>query len=184
MRLVVGIVQLVQYQFSLPMEHHYHTTHNKTETLDLAKEFAATLVAGDVVALYGDLGAGKTEFVRGICEYFQVGDIVSSPTFTIINSYEGVLPEGDEEELKLYHLDLYRINSHKELQEIGFDECLAAQDSIKLIEWAEKANGNLPRKRYSVIFKLDDKDEDVRTIEIRRTLQNDTDEAVNIAPTT
>ncbi len=162
------------------MEHHYHITHTKTETLDLAKEFAATLMAGDVVALYGDLGAGKTEFVRGICEYFHVGDIVSSPTFTIINSYEGVMPP-DEEELKLYHLDLYRINSTKELQEIGFDECLAAQDSIKLIEWAEKANGSLPRKRYSVIFTLDDKEEDMRKIEIRRTFQDDTDEVVNIA---
>jgi tRNA threonylcarbamoyladenosine biosynthesis protein TsaE len=162
------------------MEHHYHITHNKTETLDLAKEFAATLLSGDIVALYGDLGAGKTEFVRGICEYFQVGDIVSSPTFTIINSYEGVMPPEDDE-LKLYHLDLYRINSEKELQEIGFDECLAAQDSIKLIEWADKANGNLPRKRYSVIFTLDEKEEDVRNIEIRRTEANDNDEAVMIA---
>lgn len=164
----------------MPMEHHYHITHNKTETLDLAKEFAATLLSGDIVALYGDLGAGKTEFVRGICEYFQVGDIVSSPTFTIINSYEGVMPPEDDE-LKLYHLDLYRINSEKELQEIGFDECLAAQDSIKLIEWADKANGNLPRKRYSVIFTLDEKEEDVRNIEIRRTEANDNDEAVMIA---
>jgi tRNA threonylcarbamoyladenosine biosynthesis protein TsaE len=164
----------------MPMEHHYHITHNKTETLDLAKEFAATLIGGDVVALYGDLGAGKTEFVRGICEYFQVVDIVSSPTFTIINSYEGVMPP-EEDELKLYHLDLYRINSEKELQEIGFDECLAAQDSIKLVEWADKANGSLPRKRYSVIFTLDDNEEDVRKIEIRRTEANDSDEAVMIS---
>lgn len=161
------------------MEHHYHITHNKTETLDLAKEFAAKLIAGDIVALYGDLGAGKTEFVRGICEYFQVSDIVSSPTFTIINSYEGIMPS-DDEEIKLYHLDLYRINSEKELQEIGFDECLAAQDSIKLIEWADKANNSLPRKRYSVIFTLDEKEEDVRNIEIRLTNANDDDEAVTV----
>jgi tRNA threonylcarbamoyladenosine biosynthesis protein TsaE len=161
------------------MEHHYHITHNKTETLDLAKEFAATLAPGDIVALYGDLGAGKTEFVRGVCDFFQVGDIVSSPTFTIINSYIGVLPP-DEDEIKMYHLDLYRINSPKELQEIGFDECLAAQDSIKLIEWAEKANGSLPRKRYSIVFRLDDKEEDMRKIEIRRTEASDSDEAVAV----
>jgi tRNA threonylcarbamoyladenosine biosynthesis protein TsaE len=158
------------------MERQLHTTHDKTETIQLGKDFAAQLSTGDVVALYGDLGAGKTEFVRGVCEFFHVGDIVSSPTFTIINSYSGALD--DDEEVKIYHVDLYRINSTDELADIGFDECLAAPDSIKLVEWAEKATDSLPRRRYTIIFRLDDADEDERYIEIRRTDETDSDEAL------
>ncbi len=158
------------------MERQLHTTHDKTETETLGKEFAARLVPGDIIALYGDLGAGKTEFVRGVCEHFRVGEIVSSPTFTIINSYVGVLP--DDEDLRIYHLDLYRINSERELNEIGFDECMAAEDAIKLVEWADKATTSLPAARYSVIFRLDDKDEDTRHIEVRRTEQHETVEPI------
>jgi tRNA threonylcarbamoyladenosine biosynthesis protein TsaE len=158
------------------MERQLHTTHDKAETVQLGKDFAAQLSVGDVVALYGDLGAGKTEFVRGVCDFFHVGDIVSSPTFTIINSYSGDLE--DDEEVKIYHVDLYRINSPDELADIGFDECLAAPDSIKLVEWAEKANGSLPRRRYTVIFRLDETDEDERFIEIRHTDETDSDDAL------
>lgn len=159
------------------MDSHLHTTHDKSETVALGKSFAEHLVAGDVVALHGDLGAGKTEFVRGICEYFHVGDIVSSPTFTIINCYTGTSPENDEE-VKLYHVDLYRLNEKRELEEIGFQECANSPDSIKLIEWANKANGDLPRKRYSVIFRIHSDDEDARDIEIRRLSAEDTEEPI------
>ncbi|MCS6809362.1 MAG: tRNA (adenosine(37)-N6)-threonylcarbamoyltransferase complex ATPase subunit type 1 TsaE [Bacteroidota bacterium] len=161
------------------MERQLHTTHNKTETEHLGKEFASRLVPGDIIALYGDLGAGKTEFVRGVCDYFRVGEIVSSPTFTIINSYIGVLP--NEEEVRIYHLDLYRINSTRELEEIGFEECMAADDAIKLIEWADKAQTAIPAARYSIIFHLDDKEEDTRHIEIRRTEQHEVVEPIIIS---
>lgn len=160
------------------MERQLHTTHNKTETVDLGKEFAARLVPGDIIALYGDLGAGKTEFVRGVCDFFSVGDIVSSPTFTIINSYSGTMPEDDDDEIRIYHLDLYRINSERELSEIGFDECMAAEDAIKLVEWAEKAENTMPPTRYSVIFRLDDNEEDTRYIEVRRTEVTDVIEPI------
>lgn len=161
------------------METQLHTTHSESETIELGRQFAERLVSGDVVALYGDLGSGKTEFVRGICEYFHVEEIVSSPTFTIMNHYSGELP--DAEEVKIYHLDLYRINSKRELQEIGFNECAMSGNSIKLIEWADKANGSLPKRRYSVIFRFQEGEDDTRIIEIRHLVETDTEEEFTIA---
>jgi tRNA threonylcarbamoyladenosine biosynthesis protein TsaE len=130
------------------------------------------------VAMYGDLGSGKTEFVRGICEYFNVGEIVSSPTFTIMNHYSGNSPDDEDDEVKIYHLDLYRINSKRELEDIGFNECTMSNDCIKLIEWADKANGSLPKKRYSVIFRFEDSDDEARIIEIRHVHETDVEDVI------
>tara|TARA_B100000614_G_C14214873_1_gene355590 strand:- start:72 stop:503 length:432 start_codon:yes stop_codon:yes gene_type:complete len=109
------------------------TTNSEQETIDLGRKFAEKLNSGDIVSFRGDLGAGKTEFIKGICEYFQVEQVVSSPTFTIINTYYGI----DSEEI--IHIDLYRLEKEKELIEIGFDEILNDDYTIKLIEWSEKA---------------------------------------------
>ncbi|MBL7998295.1 MAG: tRNA (adenosine(37)-N6)-threonylcarbamoyltransferase complex ATPase subunit type 1 TsaE [Candidatus Kapabacteria bacterium] len=141
-----------------------HTTHSEDETILAGRKFAARLHAGDVIALYGTLGAGKTEFVKGICEYFHVEDVVSSPTFTIMNQYDGMQSNGDD--VKLYHVDLYRINSKREFSEIGFSECMNAPDAIKLVEWAEKANDEIPANRYTISFDLDNSDENIRHISI------------------
>lgn len=154
-----------------------HITHSEEDTIKLGNEFAPQLVPGDVVALYGDLGAGKTEFVRGVCEFFQVGNIVSSPTFTIINQYIGTNEHFDDE-VKIYHLDLYRISSKQELVDIGFTECTMSNDSIKLIEWADKANGSLPPRRYSVIFRFSSDVENERVIEIRHLEATDVEEKI------
>lgn len=140
-----------------------HVTQSEQETIDLGERFAGQLKMGDVVALFGDLGAGKTEFVKGICEHFHVEDIVSSPTFSVINQYSG---DSHGEDIKIYHIDLYRIDSPKELSEIGFEECLGATDAIKLVEWAEKATEILPKGHIEVHFGFNDDNEDVRTIEI------------------
>lgn len=101
------------------------------ETIKLAKEFAKTLSAGDVVALEGDLGAGKTVFTKGIVQYFSTKkqDAIS-PTFTIVNEYE-TSPV-------VYHFDFYRITSSKELVAIGIEEYLYG-DGICVIEWPERA---------------------------------------------
>lgn len=155
----------------IAMDTELHKTFSEDETVELGRRFAHNLERGDVVALYGELGAGKTEFVKGICDYFEVDDIVSSPTFTIMNQYTGT--NRDNDEIELYHVDLYRIDSSRELQEIGFNECTQSRNAIKLIEWAEKANGCLPRERYSVIFRFNEEDEDMRIIEIRHTGDND-----------
>ena len=100
----------------------------------MGRELAATLAAGDVLLLYGDLGAGKTAFVRGLAEGLGVPrDEVSSPTFTLIQEYRGG-------RLTLFHVDLYRIADPREFDELGLDEI--ALDGVLAIEWAEK----LPRR--------------------------------------
>lgn len=138
-------------------------TSNERETFNLGRQFAKRLKNGDIVAIYGDLGAGKTEFVKGICDYFNVDDIVTSPTFTIMNHYSS---EKSGKPVSIYHIDLYRLKTEKEIEDIGFDECLVSRDCIKIIEWAEKANGMLPEKRYNVYIRQDENSDTHRSIEI------------------
>lgn len=136
-------------------------TNNEDETIDAGKEFAKRLQPGDVVALYGELGSGKTEFVKGICDFFEVDQPVTSPTFTIMNHYNTTNLNAD---LPIYHIDLYRINKIEELKEIGFEDCIFTNDAIKLVEWAEKANNLLPEKSYKVSIVPDLKSENLRNI--------------------
>ncbi len=148
------------------MEVETFQTFSEDETTSLGQAFAERLHKGDTVALFGDLGAGKTEFVKGICRHFDVEEIVTSPTFTVINQYMGQTIH--DSTIKIYHVDLYRIDSVEDLSEIGFNECAHSSDAIKLIEWAEKASGALPADTYSVTFSMrDDDDENIRQIEIR-----------------
>lgn len=141
-------------------------TQSEQETIDLGKKFAVNLQKGDVVAFYGDLGAGKTEFIKGVCEYFSVDEIVTSPTFTIMNQYKGKI-KGDE--IIIIHIDLYRIKNTSELEEIGFEDCIFSNDDIKLIEWAAKARQRLTNVNYTIEINLSDDDENRRTIIIEKT---------------
>ena len=140
-----------------------YITNSEEETIELGKKFAERLKVGDVVAINGDLGSGKTEFIKGVCEYFNVGEMVNSPTFTIMNQYTGIL---NDEEVIIFHIDLYRIEDEKELIEIGFDECLHSPNYIKLIEWPEKAGNKIDIWNYKVIINTDENDENKREIEI------------------
>jgi tRNA threonylcarbamoyladenosine biosynthesis protein TsaE len=124
-----------------------HLTSSEQETLTLARSFARRLARGDVVALTGELGTGKTRFVKGVCEAFGAQQRVSSPSFIILNRYAGV--DGENRELFLYHLDLYRIRSLEEIYDLGYEEFLYG-DGITLIEWAEQLGDLLPPKRYDV----------------------------------
>ena len=104
------------------------------ESCQYARRFAATLQLGDMVSLCGELGAGKTEFMRGITEFFNCDDQLSSPTFPLLNIYEGSL---GGEPVTVHHFDLYRINSLQELEGIGFDEYLSSGD-FSFVEWADR----------------------------------------------
>ena len=121
-----------------------HITANETETLALAHDFAQTLRAGIVVALTGDLGSGKTVFARGIVQALGIDGKVPSPTFTLINEYNGTIP--------LYHMDLYRLNSIREIEDIGVVDYFYG-DGICLIEWAEKLENLLPEDAVFVSFR-------------------------------
>mgnify|MGYP001773068914 CR=1 FL=1 len=142
-----------------------YISRSEDDTLRIARSFARRLQPGDIIALYGDLGAGKTEFVKGICQYFQVEELVTSPTFTIINQYLGSFPDG--EQITLYHVDLYRIKSPKELEGIGFEECITTSDSIKMVEWSENADSYLAElPHYTVSIEFSPESETARVIRI------------------
>ena len=104
------------------------------ETREYARRFASGLGLGDAVCLTGPLGAGKTEFIRGMAEVFGCEDQLSSPTFSLMNIYEGVLRGRPVE---VHHFDLYRLETEKELESTGFDEYLSGP-FLSVVEWGEK----------------------------------------------
>jgi tRNA threonylcarbamoyladenosine biosynthesis protein TsaE len=135
------------------------TTHSEEETAAVGHDLAASLAAGDVVLLYGDLGAGKTAFVRGLAAGLGVErDEVSSPTFTLVQEYRGG-------RLALFHVDLYRLDDPREIDDLGLEEIAA--DGVMAIEWAEKIFdiARLKPSRY-VSVRIQHGDGDLRTIEI------------------
>lgn len=130
------------------------------ETAMIAREFAATLKPGDVLCMNGDLGVGKTAFVQGLAKGLGISGVLSSPTFTIVNCYEGDLP--------LYHFDVYRIQDEDEMYEIGYEEYVYG-DGISVIEWAENIKEILPDNRFEITIEKDyEKDENYRKITIER----------------
>jgi tRNA threonylcarbamoyladenosine biosynthesis protein TsaE len=110
-----------------------YITHSADETISLGCELASKLKNLRLVILHGDLGAGKTTLVKGIAEGLNAAsqDDVASPTFTLIHEYRGP-------EVTLYHVDLYRIDTPRELETLGLDELVADERSLVLIEWGEK----------------------------------------------
>jgi tRNA threonylcarbamoyladenosine biosynthesis protein TsaE len=108
------------------------TTHSPEETIALGRALAPLLTPPKLVLLRGELGAGKTTLVKGIAEGFQAAaqEDVTSPTFTLVHEYHG--PDAD-----LYHIDLYRIDTPRELETLGLDDLVSAS-SILLVEWGEK----------------------------------------------
>lgn len=145
------------------MDIEVYSSTSEEETFRLGIEFSKRLVSGDVVAFYGELGAGKTEFIKGICDGLDVREIVSSPTYNIVNEYSGEDRGGRV--VRLVHIDLYRVENVAELVELGMEEKFGDVDSIKLIEWAELASAMLPSERYDIkLTALDD--ENARRIEV------------------
>lgn len=136
-------------------------SHSEGQTKEIAKEFAKELVAGNVIALVGDLGAGKTAFTKGIAEFFGIEGEVSSPTFTIVNEYNG--------SLDLFHFDAYR------LENVDPDQCDWMDDyffggGICIIEWAQNIEKVLPKGYFLVrIEKNPEMGEDYREILIEKT---------------
>jgi len=150
------------------MEHAPLYSQGQRHTQQLGEDFAAMLNRGDVVALVGDLGAGKTEFVRGVCRHFNVEDIVTSPTFAIINQYDGTMAGGSP--VKIYHVDLYRVDTPEQLRSVGFEEMVHAPDAIKFIEWPEKAAHAMPDRHWTVVIDTDPADENARVIRVTSPL--------------
>ena len=119
-------------------------SNSEEETQLCAQRLAQQLKAGDIVFLKGDLGAGKTTFVKGLAQGFKFSpQKVNSPTFVLMNYYKGRLP--------IYHFDLYRLDNPKQLESLDFDEYFYG-DGISLIEWPERLGEHKPKEYYLVEF--------------------------------
>ena len=112
-----------------------YQSNNETETEAIGEALAARLRAGDVVAYLGDLGAGKTAFTRGLARGLGFQGRVTSPTFTIVNEYEGKIP--------LFHFDMYRLGDEEELFDIGWEDYLT-RGGVCAVEWSERVFRALP----------------------------------------
>ena len=132
-------------------------TRSAAQTEQLAKKLAAHLTAGDVIAFYGDLGAGKTAFTRGLAAGLGVTDAVTSPTYTIVNEYlSGRLP--------LFHFDLYRLSSGDELFDIGWEDYLR-RGGVCAVEWTENVEDAV-KPTYTVTIRHIPDEPDTRAISI------------------
>ena len=135
------------------------TSHSEEDTRNLGREFSRTLSGGNVVLLFGDLGAGKTVFVRGVCEAFGISG-VRSPSFTLINEYES--PDG----LLIIHADLYRLDPDG-VSATGLDEYAGDNSAILFVEWPERWQ-NPPADSVRIYFESTSENE--RTIRIERVI--------------
>ena len=118
-------------------------THSPAETVAVGRALAGYLLDGDMVLLHGDLGAGKTTLAKGIAAALGVGDVVSSPSFSLVNEYDTGPAAAVS---RLYHLDLYRLQDEGDLASIGFDDLVASAGSVVLVEWPERAATVLPER--------------------------------------
>lgn len=124
------------------------TTNSAQETIEFAKRFARELKPGSVLCLEGQLGSGKTTFIKGLAEGLGLkhSEQVKSPTFVLMHVYKTKIP--------LYHFDCYRLDSAADLEAIGFEDFVNDPHAIACIEWAEKAKGFLPQAAWHVRFEI------------------------------
>ncbi len=132
------------------------TTRDARQTEAVGEAIGGQLRVGDLVVLTGDLGAGKTTFVKGLARGLGVKEAVTSPTFTIVQHYAGRLP--------LAHVDVYRLERIQELHDLGFEELL--EHDVVVVEWGEAIARVLPADRVQVRLAMTDDGDDERTIEI------------------
>ncbi|MBI5449547.1 tRNA (adenosine(37)-N6)-threonylcarbamoyltransferase complex ATPase subunit type 1 TsaE [Candidatus Gottesmanbacteria bacterium] len=126
-------------------------TKNSGETMSLAGQVAENCRAPAVICLYGELGSGKTTFVQGFAKALRITSRLLSPTFVIVRRYQ--IPK---KPLALYHFDLYRTDSVKEIEDIGVAEILSDSHAYVLIEWADKLGGLMPKNRLEVHCSVSD----------------------------
>lgn len=152
-------------------------TNSFTQTQKIGEEFAKNLKGGDVVLLFGNLGAGKTTFTQGLAKGLGIKRRIISPTFIIVRKYEvakvtlgsEATPEArlkkDSGQARmtiknLYHIDLYRTETEDDLKGLGLPEILEEKDAVIVIEWPEKLGSLIPKKRWEIQFTPDEKEEE------------------------
>jgi tRNA threonylcarbamoyladenosine biosynthesis protein TsaE len=125
------------------------TINSLDEIDELARELSDLFKIGDIISINGDLGSGKTTLIKNICSYYKIEN-VTSPSFSIVNEYEGLL--------KVYHFDFYRIRKLEELYDIGFEDYTNDSESIIFIEWGNIMSEIIPTIHYEITIDLIEKD--------------------------
>ena len=132
------------------------------DTQKIAKEISNLVNNGDVILLNGEIGAGKTTFTKFLLEFLGVTSVVSSPTFTLLNEYNGIYP--------VYHFDMYRITDESELYELGFEDYINSKNSpfvttgLTIVEWGENVKNIIPKEK--IIINIKKIDENSREFEL------------------
>ena len=122
-----------------------HKTNSQAETVKLGEVLGKTLKSGSIVALIGDLGAGKTYLTKGIVKGLGLKAAVRSPTFVIMNIYPGKMP--------VFHYDCYRLKDESEMEKLGYEEYFYGS-GVTVIEWADRIPGIIPKTAVKVDFKI------------------------------
>lgn len=139
-----------------------HIVHSDIEMKQLGETLTQTLTGGDIMLLYGELGAGKTTLVKGIAHGLSIAHEITSPTFTLMNVYP---IEGHASLQRLVHIDTYRLDSEQQLKDIGIEDYLGDASTLTIIEWPEKLTSLLRDKTVTTIT-LTHRDETSRHVAI------------------
>lgn len=136
-----------------------YISRSEQDTINFAKELAKNLKIGDIIVLSGELGAGKTKFTQGILEYFGLENEISSPTFTIVNEYVN-------NNINIYHFDVYRLEDIDEFYAIGGEEYF--EKGICIIEWGEMIESILPKHYTKITFEKFNDNSEYRELKIEK----------------
>jgi len=132
------------------------TTKSPEETMNFAIDFTKRLKGGEILALEGDLGSGKTTFTKGLAEELRVSDTITSPTFVLLKPYEAKIAD---KKIEFVHVDAYRVESIEDIKSVGIEDYLDRDDVVLVIEWADKIKGILPKDTIELKFTTMDENE-------------------------
>ena len=126
-----------------------------SQAVSLASKIAKNLKGGEILALSGELGSGKTTFTKALGKKLGVKETITSPTFVLMQQYKTNRLSGNKKPLWLYHLDLYRTKDFKEVKSLGIEEIWGHPETITVIEWSDKIEKSLPLKTIKIEFQRD-----------------------------
>lgn len=129
-----------------------YITKNEKGTFNIAKDFAKKLKGGEVIAMTGDLGAGKTAFTKGLAAGLGIKNIITSPTFVLMKNYQ--IKDSKKPVKQLAHIDAYRLSNGMELEALGAEDYFNNENCVTVIEWAERVKDILPKHYFLFIFRV------------------------------
>ena len=124
-------------------------TKSPEETIKEAMKFAHKLKGGEIIGLIGELGSGKTTFVKGVAEELKVAEIITSPTFLMLKPYRGKI---GKQTIEFVHVDAYRVETIEDIKSVGIEDYIGRTDVILVIEWADKIKEILPQDTFYIKF--------------------------------